>query len=140
MSIRYIFLVAQINKKYSQADYIVLRIIKNSQLPRHITQELQYWPIYYGFFQRKKVKILNISNTELHIEKKIQWLLEKTNKEENAKTKAFHFENYARIQGLKKTLNSLFSMNKKILCIFRKKTASRKICLYSIVTPLISCC
>ena len=59
-------------------------------------KQLQYWPIYYGFFFGKKVKNLNISKTERHFQKKFSVIVRETNEEENAKIAPFIFENYGR--------------------------------------------
>ena len=58
------------------------------------------------------------------------------NEEKNAKIAVFIFKHCGMRQGLKNTQKSPISMNKKF-SMNQKKTAKRKICLYSRVTQFV---
>ena len=70
--------------------------------------------------------------------KKFSGFVRGTNQENNANIAAFNFEICGRRWGLKNTQKLPFSMNIKFSMNFsKKKTAKRKICLSSRVTPLV---
>ena len=59
--------------------------------------KLQYWPIYYGiFWRKKKVKKLKYLKNLMAQQKKFSEFVRETNEEENAKLVAFNFENCGR--------------------------------------------
>ena len=82
--------------------------------------DLQYWPIYYGFFLIKCLK-----NCVAH-RKKFSVIVRETHEEENAKLAAFHAVYCGRRKGLKSTRKSSFTMSKKFSIHFSKKLLGEK--------------
>ena len=98
---------------------------------------LQYWPVYYVFFFCKKVKNGNISKTQLYIKKSFQWLLDRQMRKKTRKFQPSILKIVGGDSVWKIPENRHFLWIKSFLWIFRKKTAEKKIYLYSSVTPLV---